>query len=245
MQSNDFELERLKQNLSSVRRSAWKPIVQESDGALTASKFAGTPWLGVNEEWPICPNCKKAMQHFLQLNLDELPESLVGKFGTGLLQFFYCTSSEPLCDDDCDGWEPFAEMKVVRIVQPSPRSAEVNIPEIENLLPAKLIVGWEEIDDYPTKQEREMYGITIDDEEADFLYENKIITTKDKLGGWPGWIQPLEYPNCPTCNQPMNQFIFQIDSEDNVPYMWGDMGVGYLFQCPNHKEQLAFLWQCG
>src|SRR5919199_6422713 len=174
MQSNDFELEQLKPKLSSVRRSAWKPIVQEGDGALTASKFAGTAWLSPNEQWPICPNCNKPMQLFIQLNLDELPESLGRKFGKGLLQFFYCTSSEPLCDDDCEGWEPFAAIKVVRIVQPRPISAEVKIPEIEDLLPAKLIVGWKEIDDYPTKQEMEMYGITIEDEEADLLYENEI-----------------------------------------------------------------------
>jgi len=31
--------------------------------------------------------------------------------------------------------------------------------------------------------------------------------------------EPAEYPNCPTCNQPMKQFVFQIDSEDNLPYM--------------------------
>jgi uncharacterized protein YwqG len=45
----------------------------------------------------------------------------------------------------------------------------------------------------------------------------------------------------------MNQFIFQIDSGDennNIPYNWGDMGAAYLVQCPEHKEQITFLWQC-
>lgn len=42
----------------------------------------------------------------------------------------------------------------------------------------------------------------------------------------------------------MNQFIFQIDSGDNIPQMWGDVGAAYLVQCPEHKEKLAFFWQC-
>ncbi|MBD1809388.1 DUF1963 domain-containing protein [Microcoleus sp. FACHB-SPT15] len=80
---------------------------------------------------------------------------------------------------------------------------------------------------------------------SNFLFENNITVTGDKLGGWPEWVQYPEYPDCPTCHQPMKPFVFQIDSEDNLPYMWGDVGVGYLIQCSNHKEQLAFLWQCG
>jgi uncharacterized protein YwqG len=241
MQSNDFELEQLKQKLSSVRRSAWQPIVQEGDGGLTASKFAGKPWLGANEQWPICPNCNKPMQLFLQLNLDELPESLVGKFGTGLLQFFYCTSIERHCESNCNGWEPFAEIKCLRIVQPSNRPAEVEIPQIENLFPAKLIIGWEEIDDYPSWYECD---IILDDEESEILSYHGIPEQADKLAGWPSWVQDVEYPNCPTCSKQMNQFIFQIESEDNLPYMWGDAGAGYLLQCPEHKDKLAFLWQC-
>ncbi|MCU0533873.1 MAG: YwqG family protein [Hydrococcus sp. Prado102] len=42
----------------------------------------------------------------------------------------------------------------------------------------------------------------------------------------------------------MNQLVFQIESHENVPYMWGDGGVGYILQCPIHKEEVAFLWQC-
>ncbi|MCU0533872.1 MAG: YwqG family protein [Hydrococcus sp. Prado102] len=72
MRSNDDRLEQLKQKLINVKRLAWKPIVREGDGDLTASKIAGKPWLNADEKWPICPNCGKPMQFFLQLNLDEL-----------------------------------------------------------------------------------------------------------------------------------------------------------------------------
>ena len=32
------------------------------------------------------------MQLFLQINLDELPKNLKSRFGSGILQFFYCTN---------------------------------------------------------------------------------------------------------------------------------------------------------
>jgi uncharacterized protein YwqG len=103
MTEPDLKLEQLKQKLNHVKRSAWKPIVREGDGALTASKFAGKPWLGATEHWPVCPNCNKAMALILQLNLNELPESLRLKFSNGLLQVFYCTSYEPYCEIECSG----------------------------------------------------------------------------------------------------------------------------------------------
>lgn len=237
MQSDDLKLTQLKQKLSGVRRSAWKPIVQEGDGDLTASKFAGKPWLSADETWPTCPNCQKPMQFFLQLNLDQLPKSLNGKFGSGLLQFFYCTSyDEPLCEVDCEA---------VRIIQPNITPSEMDIPEIEDLFPAKLIVGWEQRDEYPDRQEIELDKYTLDNKAFDIVYKRP--RREDKLAGWPSWVQDPEYPNCPTCNREMNQFIFQIDSGDennNILFTWGDMGAAYLVQCPEHKEQVAFLWQC-
>jgi uncharacterized protein YwqG len=187
MQSDDLKLTQLKQKLSGVRRLAWKPIVQEGDGDLNASKFAGKPWLSADENWPVCPNCQKPMQLFLQLNLDQVPESLNGKFGSGLLQFFYCTSyDEPHCEVDCDAWEPFATTKLVRIIQPNTTPSEMEIPEIEDLFPAKLIVGWEQRDEYPDREEIEIDNYTLDNKAFDIVYKRP--RREDKLAGWPSWV---------------------------------------------------------
>ena len=249
MTESDVKLEQLKQKLSHLKRSAWQPIVREGDGALTASKFTGTPWLNASEHWPLCPNCNKPMHLILQLNLNELPESLRGRFGSGLLQFFYCTNIETDCEIVCQGWEPFSKIKLVRIVQVDNISVEEQVPKIENLSPAHLIVGWEEKEDYPdcyqgTEDTNIMHGIMLNNDEYDFLYEQEMYVSGTKLAGWPTWIQNHQYPNCPTCNQPMNQFVFQLDPEDNHPCTWGDWGKGYLLQCPEHKVQLALVWQC-
>lgn len=54
------------------KRTAWKPITQDGEAAITDSKFAGTPWLPRNEPWPICPDCHTKLPLFLQLNLSHL-----------------------------------------------------------------------------------------------------------------------------------------------------------------------------
>jgi hypothetical protein len=40
------------------------------------------------------------------------------------------------------------------------------------------------------------------------------------------------------------QMVFQINSEGNLPYMFGDSGRGHITQCPQHKDELAFAWAC-
>lgn len=38
--------------------------------------------------------------------------------------------------------------------------------------------------------------------------------------------------------------LFQIDSEDNIPYMFGDTGCGHITYCEKHPRVLAFGWAC-
>lgn len=79
--------------LSKFRRTAYLP--QAVPGANTFSsncKTGGFPYLRHAQDWPLCPNCNKNMQLFLQLNLENLPE----RKGKGLVQLFYCTTSEPM-----------------------------------------------------------------------------------------------------------------------------------------------------
>ena len=66
----------------------------------------------------------------------------------------------------------------------------------------------------------------------------------DKLAGYPHWVQGVEYPNCPECNRRM-ELAFQLDSEDHLPFMFGDVGCGPITQCPEHKEVVTFGWACG
>lgn len=229
-------------NIQPLARKAWIPIVEEGDGEPAASKFSGTPFLAEGQTWPACPNCGKPMQLFLQLNLDKLPDPARGEFGKGILQMFYCTSVNPLCEDQCEAYFPFAKSALLRIV-PTGNAGRIEIPEIEGRFPPKLITGWKEVDDYPNYEEIEEQGVELTEEESDEWSEQEFPRGGDKLGGWPHWVQGVEYPDCPTCGERM-RLVFQIDSEDNLPYMFGDVGCGHITQCRTHTDQLAFGWAC-
>jgi uncharacterized protein YwqG len=255
-------VEMLEPWLARQRRPAWKPIVQEGDGPSTVSKFCGTPWIAADAPWPECEHCKMPLPLFLQLDLEDLPKELGKRFGTGLLQLFYCTR------DDCQGyggWEPFADdLSRVRIVQPSLSSQVTFAPRQDGYFPAKRIVGWTRFTDLPMPCEHDELGLTytydldagtlrLECAEVDLDLANpmddcsaeEIATSElgDKLVGWPAWVQNVEYPHCPRCGRRMVH-VFQVDSEDNIPFMFGDVGCGHITQCTEHKDILAFGWAC-
>lgn len=247
--------------LSSVRRPGWKPVVEEGDPALAASKFCGMPWTGPETNWPECKGCGEPLSLLVQLDLDALPEELSNRFGTGLLQLFYCV--QEACHGE-GGWEPFSDVvSLVRVVHPTTDSAEPK-PDEKPSLPAKAIVGWERFEDLPSPAEHDEIGLkyTYDFEDGTLRIECPdvnldvkqrmseceaeeiaIAVGGDKLGGWPAWVQGVEYPNCPICGARM-VLVLQLDSEDNIPFMLGDAGTGHITQCPEHKEVVAFGWAC-
>ncbi|HEY9807325.1 MAG TPA: DUF1963 domain-containing protein, partial [Candidatus Obscuribacterales bacterium] len=145
--------------LQPFKRPAWKPITTDGDGSLSVSKFSGKPQLRPGENWPICQNCGKPMQLFLQLNLQELPQPLQPEFGSGLLQMFYCTNSEPLCEVDCEAFFPFAKSTLLRIIPLDPDPQDVPIPDIPDLFPPKTITAWEKVEDYPNWEEGRELGL--------------------------------------------------------------------------------------
>ncbi|WP_205127372.1 MULTISPECIES: DUF1963 domain-containing protein [Okeania] len=106
-----------------------------------------------DEQWPKCPHCQNPLQFFLQLNLNTLPEALKNEFGSGILQMFYCTNEELLCDCDNEGWEPFSDIHLIRIFQPETEAQDVKIPENQKVFPPKLIVDWQQLEDYPNYAE--------------------------------------------------------------------------------------------
>ena len=228
-------LELINTKFNPLKRKAWHPVTIRQDGDLTTSKFAGKPWLNADESFPKCGCCNNLMRFFFQLNLEQVPNNIKGEFGKGILQFFYCV--------DCDDPQPFSESHLVRIIEPKGEAAEYEIPHFQDnwskdflvknsngQFPARILVNWKEIIDYPDWNDAESTGVTLD---------------KDKLAGYPRWVQDPEYPNCPVCDRSMNKLIFEFASNDNIPYLWGDGGTGYFLQCREHKKQVTFLWQCG
>jgi hypothetical protein len=124
-----------------------------------------------------------------------------------LNRFFYCV--------DCDDWEPFSKSHLVRVIEPEGEPAEYELPHFQDnwsedslvkksngKFPARIIVNWKETD----KASMSPRG-------------------RDRLSGYPRWVQDPEYPNCPICVRSMERLIFEFASDDNVPYLWGDAGT--------------------
>jgi len=229
-------------------RFAWKPVVEPGDGSVTASKFCGIPWTVPYAPWPECGHCHQPLQLFLQLDLDDLPAELDQTYGDGLLQLFYCIRDE--CQGYC-GWEPFADdLSRVRVVHPIGSMPIVSPQGLT--FPPMRIVGWERFLDLPKPEEHrelglkytydfkagtvrlecEELGLVFDNIRDPYLAENIAnASLGDKLGGWPAWVQNVDYPACRRCERQMVH-VFPVDSEHNVPFMFGDAGCGHITQCP-------------
>lgn len=241
--SKEDALSELKRKLADGLRHAWIPVTSDKDGEPTDSKFSGKPVLKKGESWPACGNCGKPMQLFVQLNTSQLPADADVK-GKGYIQMFYCTSYEPHCEVDCEAFFHFSRSTLLRLVSEEEATSDYTIPAIDDKFPAKKIQDWDQVNDYPNWEEGSEEGFELSDDDHDLALDNEVgPRAGDKLGGWPHWIQGIEYPSCPECASRMD-LVFQLDSEDNIPYMWGDSGAGHITQCKTHPHQLAFGWAC-
>lgn len=225
--------------LETLRRIAWVPRVEDGDGPLQTSKFSGAAAVREGEGWPLCQNCGKPLQLFVQLNTEELPSDARLPWSSALIQVFYCTSSEPLCEVDCEAWDAFAKSTLLRVLPLAEAVSHGN--PASDAFAAKRIVGWDPAEDYPGWEELQEAGFS--EAAIEDISNRGFPLQGEKLGGWPYWVQSVEYPDCPRCQARM-AFAFQIDSECNLPYMFGDTGCGHVTYCERHPDVLAFRWAC-
>ena len=242
------------------RRTAWQPVTGAEASVPSLSWFGGGPIMQAGQTWPTCAHCRQPMRFMLQLDLSTLPAEHGFGLREGLVQLFYCSTD----DGNCETWAPFSGAQEARFSGKA--GTEVAAPEGVDPFPKRVISGWKAVADYPSPQEHDELGVT-----CDYDFQNELVTVAcpsleirlesldidlevaeciataqggDKLAGWPFWIQGAEYPSCPECSARMH-LLFQLDSEDHLPYMFGDVGCGHLTQCPNHPKILAFGWACG
>ncbi len=233
------------QKINVYKRTTWVPVVDEEEQNILASKIGGRAYIPSGEEHPHCPNCHKELTLFLQLNPQDLPApNDLDLEPEQLIQLFYCTSKEPHCEVECEAYFPFSKSVLARTL-PLPATAPQDSLAVmaPRQFPEQTIVEWIEHEDYPDWHEMQVGDAQLSSEEVEVLENSELGIPKaaDKLGGWPYWVQSVEYPLCPECGIQM-QMIFQLDSKHHLPYMFGDMGVAHLHQCRLHKNRLAFGW---
>lgn len=184
------------------------------------------------------------MQLFVQINSEHLPDEAREYLEAGILQLFYCTNWDEECEVKCEAFFPFSKASLVRIIEPGDSNDLVTSP-VKDSFPPKRIIGWHSVTDYPDWEELKRMGaeVQLNNEEHEQVLESHEPKIGEKLGGWPAWVQGVEYPQCPECQEQM-QHVFQVDSNQNIPYMFGDVGCGHITQCRNHPHVLAFGWAC-
>jgi uncharacterized protein YwqG len=234
--------------LTPAKRTTHDPVVEARDAEGPASKFGGQPWLPAGSAWPTCKGCERALTFFVQLNVASLPPE-AGIRGQGLIQLFQCTNADSKSDVCMETWQHDSRSVAVRLVATAQGGGNAAPPHAEATWPARTITAWTAWDDFPHYED---LGLT-EIEESDELLElddaasgddrTALNRPGDKLGGWPYWVQNPEYARCAECQKRM-QLVLQIDSEDNIPYMFGDGGVGHLLQCPDHPHVLTWGWAC-
>src|SRR5262249_16719334 len=162
------------------------------------------------------------MQLFLQVNLQDIPLKLAEWPERGFLQVFYCTTKKTYCEEKgADAFQPFGKFVSSRVLDRHDKAEFTNTSPVENPFPPKPITGWQSQEDYPAPAELEHVapGVLSDDEamklfltieksRSGFSKEAPTTICKDKLGGWPMWIQGASYPTCPQCNAVM-EFVAQ------------------------------------
>ncbi|MBT9096811.1 hypothetical protein KFZ76_03680 [Methylovulum psychrotolerans] len=72
-----------------------------------------------------------------------------------------------------------------------------------------------------------------------FQWASDDIGTRNQLGGIPTFIQEIDWPDCPCCNQKMT-FYAQLDSI-NDEFCLADCGIAYLFVCFDCNETKSFI----
>jgi hypothetical protein len=239
-------LEDLLKKIAVYKRNTWMPVIEDEAQDLLASKIGGKAYIPEGESFPSCPNCKEEMTLFLQLNPKDLPEQNDLALEKGkLIQLFYCTNQDPHCEVECEAYFPFSKSVLARTL-PLPSSPPADLfaqPAAKRQFKEKLITDWVPYDDYPDWHEMQLGDARLSENEVEMLEnsESGIPKAADKLGGWPYWVQGVEYPSCPACGIQM-QMIFQLDSNHHLPYMFGDAGIAHLHQCRLHKDILALGW---
>ncbi len=252
---------------ASWERPAWWPVVADDGESLSVTRFGGVPWVLDGESAPTCETCGRELQLFVQLELASLPAEFTVVKREGVVQLFYCrggnTSDE---HEGCSGEAgdvPFSTaVKLARRVPDASLRPVSPDPNGEAPWPPKVVIDWERFVDRPDFEDHAAAGLraTYDLDARTVLFEADSVGVaqtfginelrveqlaeaagRDKLGGWPYWIQGPEYPRCTVCGDTM-AVIFQLDSEDHIPFMFGDAGIGHISMCRSHPDVVAFGW---
>jgi uncharacterized protein YwqG len=213
------------------------------------TKFGGLPYLESHDEWPMCSACGNALVFIAQFNLSDCAHETPDN---ALYLFYYCMECLPWGGKDSERGQWAVRRYVDATLEKlKPLSKAASNPE-QAIPPCTVRHGavmtlpdWEELDNADIRAA----CAALDAQEPWEAYAEaatrlgSLHDSATLIDAYPFWIQGRAEKNCPQCSAPM-QVLIQIDSDEKIRLMWGDMGLIYLFQCRQHPHIFTFELQC-
>jgi hypothetical protein len=226
-------------------------VTRKSGGDLLETRFGGRPYAEADDRWPICGGCGAGLTFVFQWNLAECPHTQE----CGLGVFFYCfrcSSWGDVPEGLIDAWAlrtyDHAHLsRFVPMVDPSTDEHQLR-PSGTSIKIIESLPDWESLDQVSPSL-RDLFWNRYPHAPFD-VYEHmvdRLIGQRPglltQIDGYPRWVQGGHFYKCPTCQAPMRMRA-QIDSEESVGLIWGDMGRLYLFGCNNHPGEARMTLEC-
>lgn len=215
----------------------------------TAQSSIGGPLLWPTDEpWPTCASTSHAgepsLVPVLQLYARDIP-ALPHPEGADLLQILWC----PLDENDALG-KPLLLWRDAAAVGTRPDPAPPSLPEtVGSYVLRPCVLDPEAVTDYPYEDAPEDLLERLLEHDEPYIEEEKegfsmwdlLVVPGCKVGGYPPWIQPPHWPDCPKCGGTMNHLLSLSGDEGGRMWIpleeWDSAGYdGGIQEAVNHDE---------
>ncbi|MFJ5304194.1 DUF1963 domain-containing protein [Streptomyces sp. NPDC088350] len=218
--------------LGPLARTATRLHPRRGIPAAAQSSIGGPLLWPAGEAWPVCPRTRhesyrgvhagqSPLVPALQLYVRDVP-GLPHPAGADLLQILWCPLDEvEAFEEPLLLWRDAASVDAPLDVSPDPH------PEADGeLIPRPCVIDPEEMTDYPYSDAPESLYERFREHDEPFIEEDRegwsmwdlLVMPGCKVGGYPSWTQPPNWPDCPKCGQGMHHLLTL--SGDEGGRMW-------------------------
>lgn len=208
--------------LSAADQACWLLLqnVERPSEPRALSKRAGLPYWPEAEPWPLCASCKAPLDFIMQLRTDAAHALFPGPLG--MLVLLVCLRCRPFYDAQ---QRRFA-VRRFPINPDTPLLPELGVPLPPSPV-ASMALDLRPAPDAPSGLEA-AHASTLSVAQRLLLLENDVCEKRDKVGGFPAFLDAPTVPPCPRC-QSRPRFLLQLNGQPEGGFVWAPDAAGRLF----------------